>query len=169
MPSFDPQPRAVVSASPVVSTPLTGRQVSDEIEKMSSVERPIRGQRRGGGLNWTNRNTVLSWFPMHSHQRMKRNIQTHAGTEGLIDELIGLERLNLFWVCPPSPPKMKCYFFQILQPVYCISPFYTSLGFSFIVKTVKSTATTIPHLQVTVNHFSPDLLLLCITSTSTQH
>lgn len=50
MPSFDPQPRAVVSASPVVSTPLTGRQVSDEIEKMSSVERPIRGQRRGGGL-----------------------------------------------------------------------------------------------------------------------
>lgn len=57
--------------------PVTGRQVLDEIEKMSSVERPIRSQQRG--LNWTNRNTVSSWIPK-SYQRMNRNMQTHAYT-----------------------------------------------------------------------------------------
>ncbi len=47
MPSLDPQLRDDFSRSPAVSVSVTGWQMLDEIEKMSSVERPITSQQWG--------------------------------------------------------------------------------------------------------------------------
>lgn len=77
--SFDSKLRNNFSIFLVLSMSVTGRQVLVEIEKMSSVERPIRSKQRG--MNWTNRNTVSSWFPIanwiQSYQRINRNMHTH--------------------------------------------------------------------------------------------
>lgn len=120
IPLFVSQLRNDFSVFLVLSVSVTGRQVLMVREKMSSVERPIRGKQRG--MNWTNRNTVSSWFPiakwMQSYQSIIRNMQAHVHPYNMGMWSVNVnDKIVNDWI-------FHHYYasFEILQSVYCIWP-----------------------------------------------